>query len=148
MMIYRSQEQCIVRTKWKVSQDALCRVKLGKTQEKGLQLRQTMSHAIIRNDPVPADRIEKVVSLQGDKILHQRIPTPRPALKIVPKDAWQVEEGKLSRRERERSLAERRLFKIDFRFQKVPQNAVNNPNSRIGENSLKKYTKQNLSLPT
>ena len=49
------------------------------------------SHATIFHDSVPADWIEKVVSLQGVKILYRRIPTLRPAPKVVLKGDWQVE---------------------------------------------------------
>ena len=54
-------------------------------QEKGLEFWQTRSHVIILYDS--ADCIEKVVSLQGEKTLNQRVSTPRPAPKIVHKDA-------------------------------------------------------------
>ena len=57
---------------------------------KGLQFWQTQSHAIILHDSVPADRIEQVVCLQGHKILCQSIPTPRPAPKMVLKNASHV----------------------------------------------------------
>ena len=72
---------------WKVHQDAIYWTNLGWAQEK-LQFWQTRSHAITHYDSVPADGIEKVVCLQGDKTLYQRIPTPRPPPKIVQKDAW------------------------------------------------------------
>ena len=73
-------------------------------------------------DSVPRHCSEKVVCLQGDKILCQRIPTPRPALKIVLKDAWQVEQGTLS--SKKTSTVEGNLFQIDLRIQKHPQNTV------------------------
>ena len=44
------------------------------------------------------------------------------APKIVLKNAWQVEQGKLS--SCEKSCAEGGTFKIDLRVQGVPQNAV------------------------
>ena len=47
--------------------------------------------------------LKRWYAFQGDKMLYQRIPTPRPAPKEVLKDAWQVEPGKLS--SSERSLA-------------------------------------------
>ena len=59
---------------------------------------------------------------QGGNILYQRIPTPRPAPKIVLKDALQVEQGKQS--SSERSPGEENLFIIDLRVQRVPQTAV------------------------
>ena len=39
----------------------------GQAQEKGLQFGQTWSRAIIACNSVPPDRIENVVSVQGDK---------------------------------------------------------------------------------
>ena len=45
-----------------------------------------------------------------EKILYQRIPTPRSAPKMVLKDAWQVEQGTLS------SSGGRHQFKIDLKF--------------------------------
>ena len=71
-----------------------------KTQEKRTQFWQTRSHAIILHDSVPPGCVEKVVSLGGDKIWYQKIPTSRPAQKIVLKNAWQVEQGKLSNSEK------------------------------------------------
>ena len=70
--------------KWKVFH-AVYRITLGRAQKKGLQFWQTRSHAIILFDSVPADCIEKVVHLQGDKILYQRVCTPRLAPKMYSK---------------------------------------------------------------
>ena len=87
-----SREKCThCKSTWKVSQDAVYWINWWNAQEKGLQLWQKWSRAIILHDSVPADCIEKVVCLQGDKTVYQRIPTPRPAPKIVLKHAWQVE---------------------------------------------------------
>ena len=55
-------------------------------------------------------------------MLYQRIPTPRPAPRIVLKNAWQVEQGKLS--SSEKSCAEEDLLKIDLRVQGVRQSAL------------------------
>ena len=63
-----------------------------------------------------------------DKILFQ-IPTPRPAPKIVLKNAWQVEHCKQS--SSEKSCAEGDLFKTDLRVQGVPQNAVLEDQGRV-----------------
>ena len=62
---------------------------MGRAQEKGLQLWQTRSHANILQDSVPTC-IEKSGKPQRGQILYQRIPTPRPAPKIVLKDACQA----------------------------------------------------------
>ena len=63
-----------------------------------------------------------MVSTRGDKILYQRIPQPRPPLRVVLENVWQVQHDKQS--SNEQSCAERDLFKIDLRVQGVPQNAV------------------------
>ena len=54
-------------------------VKLSRAQEQGLQLWQTKSHAIVAHSLVPADWIYKVICQNGDRILFERLPTPRPA---------------------------------------------------------------------
>ena len=62
------QRKVHYKKKWKVSQGAVCWVKLEKAQEKWLQFRHTRSHAVCPVfDSVRADCIEKVVSLRGDK---------------------------------------------------------------------------------
>ena len=66
--------------------------------------------------------MKKWYAFKETKFLCQRIPTPRPALKIVLKDAWQVEQGTLS--SKETSTVEGNLFQIDLRIQKHPQNTV------------------------
>ena len=76
--IYRSQEKYTMRTSGRILRRSVL-VNLGKAQENGSQFWQTRSPATILHDSVPADSIEKVVSLQGDNILNQRIPTPRPS---------------------------------------------------------------------
>ena len=115
--------------------EAVYRVNLEKAQEKGSQFWHTRSHAIILYDSVPMDFNEKV----GDTILYQRVPTPRPAPKIVLKNAWQVEHGKQT--SSEQTCAEGDLFKINLRVQGVPQNAVLQDQGR-------RTTEQILSLPT
>ena len=60
-------------SKWKPQQDAVYWIHLVRAQEKGLQCWQTRSRAIILCDSVPADCIEKVVSLEGDRTLYQRV---------------------------------------------------------------------------
>ena len=124
-------------SKWKPHQDGVYWIHLARAQEKGLQFWQTKSRAIVLCDSVPPHCSEKMVCLQGDKILCQRIPTPRPALKIVLKDAWQVEQGTLS--SKETSTVEGNLFQIDLRIQKTSSKystsrpRKNDQDSRIGE---------------
>ena len=110
-------------------------VNLEKAQDKGSQFWHTRSHAIILYYSVLIDINEKV----RDTILYQRVPTPRPAPKIVLKNAWQVEHGKQT--SSEQTCAEGDLLKINLRVQGVPQNAVLQDQGR-------RTTEQNLSLPT
>ena len=67
-------------SKWKLHQDVVYWIHLARAQEKGLRFLQTRSRAIILYDSVPADRIEKVVSLQGDRTLYQSVSTCDPEL--------------------------------------------------------------------
>ena len=80
--------------------------------------------------------------------LYQRSRTPRPATKIMLKNAWQVEHGKLSISER--SIAQGNLFKIDLRIPGIRQHAVLQDQRRITkiQASSELNTEQNLSLPT
>ena len=110
---------------------------MARAQEKGLQFWQTRSHSIIRYDSVPADCIESVVSLQGDKTLYQRVSTPRSAPQIVLKDAWQSSSGRPTAEQQQqpeqqqgtptssgKPLAEENPFKIDLRIQGIPEDAL------------------------
>ena len=84
------------KNKWKNHQDAVHQVNLEKTQEKGLQFWQTRSHATC---PLlfSASRLHwKNCKPQRRHILYQRIPTSRPAPKIVSKNAWQAEHDRQS----------------------------------------------------
>ena len=67
-----------------------CRVlgKLSRAQYQGLQFWQTKSHAIIAHSPVRADCIFRVISQNGDRILFERLSTPRPAPKVTLKSNW------------------------------------------------------------
>ena len=77
---------------WKRNQDAVYWVKLSRAQEQGLQFWQTKSHAIVVHSPVPADCIYKVMSQNGDRILFERLSTPRPAPKVTLKSTWQSQQ--------------------------------------------------------
>ena len=73
---------------WKRNQDAVYWIKLSRAQDQGLQFWQTKSLAVIVNDPVPADCIYRVISQKGDRILFERLSTPRPAPKVTLKAHW------------------------------------------------------------
>ena len=57
---------------WKRNQDAVYWIKLSRAQDQGLQFWQPKSHAIIVHGPVP-----------GDRIVFERLSTPRPAPKVT-----------------------------------------------------------------
>ena len=57
--------------------------------------------------------LKKVVRTRGDKILYQRIPTPRPPTNVVLKSVWRVQQTIKS--SNEQSCAEGDTFKIDLR---------------------------------
>ena len=69
-MIKQFLKKCTT-SHWKRNQDAV-----------------TMSHAIIAHSPVPADCIYRVISQNGDRILFERLSTPRPAPKVTVKSNW------------------------------------------------------------
>ena len=95
----------------KRNQDAVSRA-----QDQGLQFWQTKSHAIIVHSPVPAGCIYKVISRNGDRILLERLSTPRPAPKVTLKRYWhsqqqqcRVVQGDLYGRESIRDKRRQRL---------------------------------------
>ena len=79
-------------SKWKPHQDPVHWVNLARVQEKGLQLWQTRSYAMIVHDSVLADCIEKVECQRGDKITCEILSTPRTVPKIVLKSAWKLQQ--------------------------------------------------------
>ena len=115
------------KSKWKVFQDAICWITVGKAQDQELNIWQTRSYAIILYDSVPADCIERVVNTKTkEEVLYQKASlSPRLPPKIILKDAWQVQRdgshqhgtgtGKLVADEEEKEL------KID---EVIPQPAV------------------------
>ena len=81
---------------WKRNQNAVYWVKLSRAQDQGLQLWQTKSHAIIVHDLVPAECIFKAISQNGDRILFERLSTPRPAPKVTLRFNWQSQQQQQS----------------------------------------------------
>ena len=77
---------------WKHIQDAVYWVKLSPTQDQGLQFWKTKSNAVVVNDHVPADCIYRVTSQSGEQIQCERVPTPRPAPKMILKSRWRIEQ--------------------------------------------------------
>ena len=94
---YRGREKCTLKVNGRFLRTQIIGSIWEKAQEKGLQFWQTRSHAIFLYDSVPADCIEKVVSLQGDKFFsNQRVSTPRSGLEVL-KDAWQLTQQQQAR---------------------------------------------------
>ena len=61
-------------------------------QDKGLAFWQTRSNALILENSVPADCVEKVVNNMTEEILCQKIRLlPRLPLKVILKSVWQVQ---------------------------------------------------------
>ena len=76
---------------WKHNQDAVCWIKLSRAQDQGLQCWQTKSFAI-SHDSVPGDCTYRVISQNGDRVLFERLATPRPAPKVMLKSNWLVQQ--------------------------------------------------------
>ena len=77
-------------SKWRHDQDAVYWVKLKEAQDWGLQFGQTKSNAVIVCNPVPRECISKVLARNGQKLIYERLPTPRPAPKVTLYSCWQV----------------------------------------------------------
>ena len=71
-------------------------MKLSQAQDQGLQFWQTKSNAILVNDHVQTESIYGVISENEEQILFERMPTPRPAPKIILKRRWRIEQGQYS----------------------------------------------------
>ena len=90
-------------------------LELASAQEKRLKFWQTRSHAVIVDDPVPAECIEKVISMQGRRNF---ISETFHASSRFLKDAWkfkQQQQGTLSGTGK--PVAEENSFKVDHKMQ-------------------------------
>ena len=86
-----------------------------------------------------------MANTKHDKILYQRIPTPRPPPKVVLKEAWQVQHEKETQQQTGivKSIAgQENPFNIDFRVQGVPQKAVLENRGRKVEERQKREGQQ------
>ena len=72
----------------KHNQDAENWIKLSRAQDQGLQFWQTKSFAIITYATMPGDCIDPVISQNGDRVIFERLATPRPAPKVTLKSNW------------------------------------------------------------
>ena len=75
-------------TRWQNDQNAVCWVRLSRAQDQGLEFWQTKSFAIMTNGTIPGDCIDRVTSQDGDRVLFERLETPRPAQKVKLKMNW------------------------------------------------------------
>ena len=57
-----------------------------------MQFWQTKSFAIITHATVPGDCIYRVISQNGDRVLFERLATPRPAPKVTLKSKWHTQQ--------------------------------------------------------
>ena len=76
------------QTCWKRNQDAVKRVKLSRAQDQGLRFWQTKSFAFVTNATVPGDCIDRVTSQNGDRVVFERLATPRPAPMVGRTTCW------------------------------------------------------------
>ena len=74
------------------NQDVVYWIKLSRAQDQGLRFWQTKSFANITNTTVPGNCIDRVTSQNGDRVLFERLTTPRPALKVTLKSHWQTQQ--------------------------------------------------------
>ena len=62
-----------------------------KAQDEGLEFWQTKSFAIMTYATIP-DSIDRVTVQDGDRVIFERLETPRPALKVTLKKNWQSQQ--------------------------------------------------------
>ena len=73
----------------KCTKNNVCWINLKCAQDKGLAFWQTRSNALILENSVPADCLEKVVNNKTEEILYQKIRLlPRLPLKVILKSVW------------------------------------------------------------
>ena len=63
-------------------------VRLSQAQDQGLEFWQTKSFAIMTYATIPGDRIDKITSEEGIRVLFERLETPKPAPKVTLKMNW------------------------------------------------------------
>ena len=57
-----------------------------------MRFRQTKSFAIITYTTVPRDCNDRVTSQNGDRVLFERLATPKPPSKVTSKSYWQIQQ--------------------------------------------------------
>ena len=79
-------------TRWKHDQDAAYLIRLSKAQDRGLEFWQTKSFAIMTHATILGDCIDRVTSQDADRVIFERLETPRPAPKVTLKKNWQSQQ--------------------------------------------------------
>ena len=79
-------------TKWKYDQNAVCWVRLSKAQDQGLEFWQTKSFAIMTYATIPGDCMDRVASQNGERVLFERLETPRLVPKVKLEKNWQSQQ--------------------------------------------------------
>ena len=79
-------------TRWKHDQDAVFWIRLSKAQDQELEFWQTKSFAIMTYATIPGDCFGRVTSQDGDRVIFERLETPRPAPKVTLKKSWQSQQ--------------------------------------------------------
>ena len=85
---YTVPQKVLFVTRWKDDQNAVYCVRLSKAQDQGLEFWQTKAFAIMTYATIPGDCIDKITSEEGNRVLFERLETPRPALKVTLKMNW------------------------------------------------------------
>ena len=79
-------------TRGKRNQDAVYWVRLSKAQDQGLRFWQTKSFAIMAYVTIQGDCIDRVTAQTGDRVIFERLATPRPAPKVTLNSNWQSQQ--------------------------------------------------------
>ena len=90
--IVHNQGKVHYHSHWRNDQNAVYWVKLPKAQDLGLQIGKQTQTLFIVHQSVPNLCIERVVSDNGDRILSQRILTPRPEPKVTLRNTWRSQQ--------------------------------------------------------
>ena len=67
-------------------------VRLSESHDQGLQLWQTKTFAIMAYATIPGDCIDFVTAQNGDRLIFERLATPRPAPKVTLKRNWRSQQ--------------------------------------------------------
>ena len=79
-------------TSWKPTQNVLFLVRLSEVDDLRLEFWQTKSFAIMTYATIPGQCIDRVTSHGGDRVLFERLETPRPPRKVTLSKNWQCQQ--------------------------------------------------------